>query len=151
MSTTKPTSGYIHGSNLILGMKKEEIFNPLGYSKTCSIQNKAETKDRATKNKANDGKWKGKGVTSLSVSISAEGFCCYDENFGYDELLELWESGQSIMLQYCHRGEETKKVREGLFVITSLEEQAPADDDATYSVSFENDGPVTSRTITPAV
>lgn len=130
--------GYIHGSNMILLVND----TPLGHSKSCSIQNQAETKDRATKETSNTGKWKEKSVSGLSVSVSAEGFVFADDEMGYDTLLALWEKGEPVTLKYAYRGEEAKKYRTGQFVITSLEESDPADDDSTYSISLENSGEV---------
>ena len=54
--------GYIHGSNMILLVND----TPLGHSKSCSIQNQAETKDRATKETSNTGKWKEKSVSGYT-------------------------------------------------------------------------------------
>lgn len=133
------TEGYIHGSDLLLMIAG----TALGHSKTCSIKNTAETKGRATKETSHSGKWEEKAVTKLSVSISAEGFSFYNDTLGYPQLLALWKAGTPVQVKYAHRGEETTKYRTGSFIITDLEESAPADDDATYSISLENSGEVT--------
>ncbi len=148
--------GYVHGSDLLLGIMVDEVFTPLGHSKTCTITNAAETKDRAVKptladkaSAAMPGLWKDKSVSGLSVSLSAEGFVFHGDELGYDKLLALWEAGKPVVVKYAMRGEEGKKYRQGNFVITSLEEQAPGDDDATYSISMENCGVVEVKTVTP--
>ena len=41
--------GYIHGSDMLVGLMLEDAFTPMGHSKTCTISNKAETKERAVK------------------------------------------------------------------------------------------------------
>lgn len=133
-----PTTGYIHGSDLLLLIDGEA----LGHSKTCSIKNSAETKSRATKETSNTGKWEDKSVTKLSVSISAEGFSFYNDTLGYPQLLAKWKEGQPVTVKYAHRDEEATKYRTGSFIITDIEETAPADDDATYSISLENSGEV---------
>ena len=137
---------YVHGSDLLVGILVEDVFNPLGHSKTCTITNTAETKDRAVKptleekaKAAAAGKWKEKSVSGLSVSISSEGFVFYGDGMGYDKLLEMWESGNPVPAKY----------RQGNFIITSLEEVSAADDDATYSISLENSGPVEVKVVTP--
>ena len=139
--------GYIHGSDMLVGLMLEDAFTPMGHSKTCTISNKAETKERAVKptleTKAaasSAGKWKEKSVSGLSVEISSEGFKFYGDEMGYDKLLELWEK---------LRGEETTKYREGKFLITSLDETSPSDDDSTYTISLENSGPVATKTVAP--
>lgn len=139
MAETPAKQGYIHGSNMILYVEDKA----LGHSKSCTIQNQAETKERSTKETSNTGKWNEKSVAKLSVSVSAEGFVFEgDDEFGYNKLLELWEKAEPVTLKYAYRGEEKTKYRTGQFLITSLEESDPADDDSTYSVSFENSGPV---------
>ena len=137
-------TGYQHGSDMLVGIVTgENTFTPLGHSKTCTITNSAETKERAVKptltEKAkadNPGMWKEKSVSGLSVSISAE------DELGYDKLFELWEAGKAVKVRYALRGEEATKYREGNFIITSLEEQDPGDDDASYTISMENSGQV---------
>lgn len=136
-------TGYIHGSDLLLMVGEDA----LGHSKSCEIQNQAETKERATKETSNTGKWKEKSVTALSVSVSSEGFSFYGDTMGYDALLAMWEAGKPVTLKYAHRGEETTKYRTGQFIITNLTENAPADDDATYSISLENSGEVKTVTV----
>lgn len=148
--------GYVHGSDMLVGLMVEEAFSPLGHSKTCTISNKAETKERAVKptlaekaKAANAGKWKEKSVSGLSVEISSEGFRFYGDEMGYDKLLELWEKSEPVTVRYALRGEEKTKYREGKFLITSLEETSPSDDDSTYTISLENSGPVETKTVSP--
>ncbi|WP_455962502.1 phage tail tube protein [Bacteroides bouchesdurhonensis] len=149
-------TGFAHGSDMLVGLMIEEAFTPFGHSKTCTISNKAETKERAVKPSleersaaANVGKWKEKSVNGLSVEISSEGFKFYGDAMGYDKLLELWEQSQPVTVRYALRGEETTKYREGKFLITSLEEVSPSDDDATYTISMENSGPVETKVVAP--
>lgn len=133
--------GYVHGSNMILFATEDTT--PLGHSKSCKISNKSTTKKRTTKEASNDGKWSESSVSELGVTVTCEGFKFTKEGeFGYDELLVIWESGTPVRLKYAHRGEEQKKYRTGLFIITQLDEDSPADDDTTYSVTFENSGKV---------
>ena len=121
--------GYVHGSDMLVGLMVEEAFSPLGHSKTCTISNKAETKERAVK-------------PTLAEKAKAA-------NAGYDKLLELWEKSEPVTVRYAQRGEEKTKYREGKFLITSLEETSPSDDDSTYTISLENSGPVETKTVAP--
>ena len=83
------------------------------------------------------------------MSISTDCLVCKDEKGAtYDELLEAMDSGEPVKLKYAYAGEEAKKYRVGLFVITSLQRNDPADDDSTYSASFENTGRVRTKTVT---
>ena len=108
----------------------------------------SETKDRAVKPVASatisTSLWKGKGVTGLSVSISAEGLRNYDETEGgFKSLVSAWVTGQPVAVLGFERESDATPYLSGNFVITNLEETSPAQDDATYSISLENDGVVT--------
>ena len=134
-------TGYINGSDLLLMVGGKAV----GHCTSHTLTFNSETKDRAVKPVASaaksSGLWKGKGVTGLSISISAEGLRFYDETEnGHEQIAPLWGKGASVEVQAFKRsGDKTPYVK-GNFVIASLEETAPAQDDATYSVSLENDG-----------
>lgn len=137
------SNGYIHGSDLLMGIYEGNEFKPFGHSSSCEIENTAETKSRATKETTNTGRWEDKSVSNFSVSVNVSGFRFYgDEGLNYPELLKIWEAGDPVTVRYAHRGEEKTCYREGKFIITSLKESAPADDDATYDLSMENSGKV---------
>ena len=61
----------------------------------------------------------------------------------------FWEKSEPVTVRYALRGEETTKYREGKFLITSLEETSPSDDDSTYTISLENSGTVATKTVAP--
>ena len=109
----------------------------------------SETKGRAVKPVAtagiSGGLWKKKGVVGLSYSISAEGLVFYDETEnGFKELFALWKSGKSVEVKCMEREQSEKPYLAGKCVIASLERTDPANDDATYSISLENDGEPTT-------
>lgn len=146
---------YINGSDILLFVEGK----PVGHCSTHTVTFNSETKDRATKPAATLGKsaglWKGKGVTGLSISISAEGLRFYEETeSGYEQIAPKWGKGSSVDVICYKRGAKGLTAGEdgsfspsdsdisvkGKFVIASLEEASPAQDDATYSISLENDG-----------
>lgn len=134
-------TGYINGSDLLLSVGGKAV----GHCTTHTLTFNSETKDRAVKPEATAGKsaglWKQKGVTGLSISISAEGLRFYDETEnGYDQISPLWGKGDSVEVEAFRRGGDTTPYVRGKFVIASLEETSPAQEDSTYSVSLENDG-----------
>lgn len=135
------TSGYINGSDLLLMVDGKAI----GHCTSHTLTFNSETKDRSVKPVSTaaktSGLWKGKGVTGLSISISAEGlrFGTETEN-GYEELSPLWGKGASVEVKAYKRENDAAPYVSGKFVIASLEETSPAQDDATYSISLENDG-----------
>ena len=79
-------------------------------------------------------------VTSLSIEIKAEGliFTGETEN-GFSQISPLWGAGDSIAVEAFEREGDSTPYVKGNFVIDSLEQSAPAQDDATYSISLKND------------
>lgn len=151
---------YIHGSNMILFIDNK----PVGHCTSCEIQDQAETKSRSIKtlpaydeeevtdpelkpsegeDTSKDGLWDRKTVSKRSTSISAEALVCKNETgTTYDELLAKMDAGEPVKVKYAHKGEENSQYRVGMFVITSLTENSPSDDDVTCSISLENSGKV---------
>ena len=138
-------TGYCNGSDLLLYVGGKAVGSCTSHTATFS----SETKERAVKPVASaalsSGKWKKKGVVGLSYSISAEGLRFYDETeCGFKELFKLWKAGESVEVKCMEREAAEQPYLVGKCVITSLEETAPAQDDATYSVNLENDGEPTT-------
>ena len=119
----------------------------MGHCTTHTTTINSETKERAVKPVAIEGisagRWKNKGVVGLSVSISAEGLVFYQESeTGYKSCLSMISKGQSVEVKCMERENADKPYLSGKFVIASLERVDAAQDDATYSISLENDGVV---------
>lgn len=134
-------TGYINGSDLLLMVGGKAV----GHCTNHALNFNSETKDHAVKPVASaaksSGLWKGKGVTGLSISINAEGLRFYNETeSGYEQIAPLWGKGESIEVKAFKRSQDSTPYVEGKFVITSLEETSPAQDDATYTINLENDG-----------
>lgn len=132
---------YINGSNLLLMVGDKAI----GHCTSHTLTFNSETKERAVKPPASEaassGLWKGKGVTGLSISISAEGLRYTGEaENGFEELGPHWGKGTSVTVKAFKRGSDSTPYVQGSFIIASIEETSPAQDDATYSISLENDG-----------
>lgn len=143
-------SGYINGSDLLLFVGGKAI----GHCTSHTLTFNSDTKDHTVKPESQYGSqtalWKGKGVTGLSISISAEGLRFYDETEnGFEECAAQWGAGASVEVKAYKRGEggvvasgngASEPYVQGKFIISSIEETSPAQDDATYSISLENDG-----------
>lgn len=132
---------YINGSDLLLKVGEGAV----GHCTTHTLTFNSETKERAVKPEAAEpktsGLWKGKGVTALSISISAEGLRFYEETeSGMEEVSALWGKGQSVDVGAFERGGDASPYVKGKFVIASIEETSPAQDDVTYTINLENDG-----------
>lgn len=93
------------------------------------------------KEKTKKALFSGKGVTKMSISVHGEGFRYKgEEELSLDEVRKLWGAGQSVELSCFEREGDDTPYLKGKFVITKVEETSPAQDDATFTVDFENDG-----------
>lgn len=135
----------LDGTNLILSVDGKA----LGFSTGCKVSTTTETGERVTKEAAT-GKWKEKYVKSFSESISAEGCVLTDgdsETPTYDQLKEKQLAGEPIEAAYGLRDGDKRTGKtsggyKGKYIITSLELDGQAGDDAKYSVQLENCGKV---------
>ena len=135
----------LDGTDLILSVGGKA----LGFSTGCKVSTTTETGERVTKGAA-AGKWKEKYVKSFSESISAEGCVLTDGDTDtptYDQLKKMQLAGEPIDGTYNLRdgSERTGKTTggyKGKYLITSLELDAQAGDNAKYSVQLENCGKV---------
>ena len=126
------------------GTAEVPVWSPTAAATSHKIANASETKQRITKD--NPGKWKEKRVTGLSTTISVEALSSDDAVVSYNSLLAIWKAGEPVLLKYSNTEETVGgKYEEGLFIIDSLDETAPADADATYSATFGNTGEVTTK------
>lgn len=132
---------YCNGSNMLLYLGEDAF----GHCTTHTATMNSETKDRAVKpaasNAKTNGMWKEKGVTGLSIAISAEGLIYDGETeASYQKMLAAWKSGQPVKIKCMQRGESKKPYLAGSFIISSLERTDPAQDDSTYTINLDNNG-----------
>lgn len=132
---------YCNGSNMLLYLGEDAF----GHCTTHTATMNSETKDRAVKPEASkaktNGMWKEKGVTGLSIAISAEGLIYDGETeASYQKMLAAWKSGQPVKIKCMQRGESKKPYLAGSFIISSLERTDPAQDDSTYTINLDNNG-----------
>lgn len=132
---------YCNGSNMLLYLGEDAF----GHCTTHTATMNSETKDRAVKPAASkaktNGMWKEKGVTGLSIAISAEGLIYDGETeASYGKMMAAWKSGQPVKIKCMQRCESKKPYLAGSFIISSLERTDPAQDDSTYTINLDNNG-----------
>ena len=137
-------NGYVNGSDLLVSIGGKAA----GHCTTHTTTYNSETKERAVKPKstapASAGLWKEKSVTGLSVQVKVEGLRFYGEDeAGMKEILAKWKAGATVELKGFARSADETPYMSGNFIVSSLEESAPAGDDTTYSATFDNSGEVT--------
>lgn len=132
---------YINGSDLLLKVAGKAV----GHCTSHKITLNSDTKERAVKPLASasksSGKFKEKTVNGMSISISFDGLRFYNETEnGFDQISAAWGAGDPVEVEAFRREEDQTPYLKGKFVIDSLEESSPANDDATYSGSLSNSG-----------
>lgn len=135
----------LDGTDLILSVGGKA----LGFSTGCKITTTTETGERVTK-EASAGKWKEKYVKSYSESITADGCVLTDGDTDiptYDQLKDLQTAGEPVDASYNVREKDSREGKaaggyRGKYIITSLDLDAQAGDDAKYSIQLENSGRV---------
>ena len=135
----------LDGTNLILSVAGKA----LGFSTGCKVSTSVETGERITK-EASSGKWKEKYVKSFSEEISADGCVLTDGGDDmptYDQLKDIQLAGEPVEAHYSLRDGEQRTGKtaggyKGKYLITSLELDGQAGEDAKYSVKLENCGEV---------
>jgi predicted secreted protein len=143
--TTKEYS-VLDGTDLILSLGGKA----LGFSTGCKVSTTVETGERVTK-EASSGKWGEKYVKKFSEEISADGCVLTNgdaEVPTYDELKDLMLAGKAITATYALRDGSKRTGKSaggytGQYLITSLDLDGQAGDDAKYSLKLENVGAVT--------
>ena len=130
-------SGYINGADLLLSVGGKAI----GHCTTHTCTYNTETKERAVKPASSvayggTSLWKEKGVLRHFGETEE----------GLKSLLNAWKSGAAVTVTAYERDSSASPYLSGSFVIASLEQTAPAQDDSTFSGTLENNGEVT---ITP--
>lgn len=132
---------YMSGSNVLFTVGGKG----LGHSTTHTVTYSTETKKRGVKppvkKKTKKALFSGKGVTEMSISVHGEGFRYKgEEELSLDDIRKLWGIGRSVELSCFEREGDAAPYLKGKFVISKVEETSPAQDDATFTVDFENDG-----------
>ena len=135
----------LDGTDLILSVKGVA----LGYSTGCKISTSTETGERVTK-ESGSGKWKEKYVKNFSEQITADGCTLTDGDAKtptYDQLKDMMTAGEAITVSYNVRETDGREGKTnggytGQFIITSLDLDGQAGDDAKYSITLENSGKV---------
>lgn len=135
----------LNGTDLILSIGDKA----LGFSTGCKVSTTVETGERVTK-EASSGKWKEKFVKNFSENISADGCVLTDgdpESPTYDQLKDLMLKGEPVKANYSLRDGDKRTGKteggySGMYLITSLDLDGQAGDDAKYSVQLENSGEI---------
>lgn len=138
-------TGYVNGSDLLMKFGSGAVGHCTSHTATYSTETKdVAVKPAASVDASNASLYKSKRIIGLSVQVKADGAKFYSEGeSGFKQALGYWKSGQPIQVSLFERENDDSPYCSGNFIITSLEESNPASEDASYSITLDNDGPVT--------
>lgn len=135
------TQEYMSGSNVLFTVGGKGLVHSTTHTVTYSTETKKRGVKPPVKEKTKKALFSGKGVTEMSISVHGEGFRYKgEEELSLDEIRKLWGIGRSVELSCFEREGDATPYLKGKFVISKVEETSPAQDDATFTVDFENDG-----------
>ena len=131
----------LDGTDLLLSVGGKA----LGYSTSCKISTSTETGERITKEAAM-ARWKEAYVKSFSETITADGLVLTNsdaEKPTYKELKALQLAGEPVIAAYYQRSSDGSSIAcYGNYIITKLDIDATAGEDAKYSIELQNSGAV---------
>lgn len=135
---------YVNGSDLLCSVAGKAVGHCTSHSATFNTETKdVAVKPLASVQASNASLFKSKRVIGLSVQVKVDGLQFYSETeSGVKVVLSKWKNGDSIELTLFERENDTTPYVKGNFIISTLDQTAPAGEDATYSVTFDNNGAV---------
>lgn len=157
--------GIIKGKKLMLFVKKSSSFVSVGYATNHTLSTSASTINVSHKDLADagSGKWDSQDIDTLSWTITTENFYANDaQGITFADLFGYYSAGTELDVKFAVAADSTtgvptggwvaptaqgSYVMSGKVVITSIDVNAPVDDNATFSITFTGKGPLTAETI----
>lgn len=130
----------VAGVDVLLKVKKDEAFVPIGGQKGASLSRSAETIDVTDKNSNG---WAESIAGIKSWSVDCDGFVCIGDE-AYEVLEEAFENRQAIDVE-IKVGDTDGYTRTGKAVITDFPEEYPSDDAVTFSLSLQGASPLARK------
>lgn len=131
----------LDGTDLLLSVGGKA----LAYSTSCKISTSTETGERITKETAT-ARWKEAYVKSFSETITADGLVLTNsdaEKPTYKELKVLQLAGEPVIAAYYQRSSDGGSIGySGKYIITKLDIDGTAGEDAKYSIELQNSGAI---------
>jgi len=151
--------GIIKGKKLMLFIEDGSEYISVGYATNHTLSTSASTISVSHKDLADagSGKWDDQNIDTLSWTITTENFYANDaEGVTFADLYTYYASGSVLNVKFGVAANSTSgvptggwtapttgDVLSGQVVITSLDMNAPVDDNASFSITFTGKGPLT--------
>ena len=134
-----PTTGVVNGKLLRL----YDGSNVIGKATESSISFSGETRDTSNKD---SGGWREVLPGLKSATISCSSLLAFDATHGYEELLVKFIAGTAITAKFSTEVTGDYYLS-GDFYITSLEVNAPNEENSTMSITLESTGAITGADV----
>lgn len=131
----------VAGVDVLLKVKKDSNYIPIGGQKGASLSRSAETIDVTDKNSQG---WAESIVGIKSWSVDCDGFVCLSDD-AYELLETAFEERKPIDIEIKVGDDETGFTRTGSAVITDFPEEYPSDDAVTFSISLQGASPLVRK------
>lgn len=149
MADTAPSpysdDSIVNGSDVLVHVWDGNKYVMVANSTSSQITFSADAKERVTKD---TGKWKKKRVTGLAVQIKCDALVGMNDpadKTGYNKLMEKFKAGEPVFIKYGTK-KEGDTYESGYFVIASLDKTDAAQEDSSFSATFDNTGEVVTGT-----
>lgn len=150
-----PNTGVIEGQDLVLYIEVASVWTPIAHSKSHTLEPSGQTRERSSKD---TGKWVHKVMSLLSWTAGCEALACHD-GFSYNDIFALWVNRQPVKIKIAGRDAVDSNDTwtpeqvgdtyfEGQALIVNIPKNAPNNEDATFSISFEGTGKLEPKTVT---
>lgn len=151
--------GIIKGKKLMLFVENGGNYVSVGYATNHTLSTSASTISVSHKDleDAGSGKWDSQDIDTLSWTITTENFYANDaEGVTFADLYTYYASGTELNVKFGVAANSTTGVPDGGWtapstgdilsgkvVITSIDVNAPVDDNASFSITFTGKGALT--------
>ena len=153
------------GKKLMIFIKKGNSYVSIGYATSHTLSTSASTISVSHKDLADagSGKWDSQDIDTLSWSITTENFYANEaEGITFADLFGYYSAGTELDVKFGIAADSAtgvptggwvapsasgSYVMSGKVVITSIDLNAPVDENASFSAQFTGRGPLTAETL----
>lgn len=134
----------VNGSDLLFSIDGKAIGHATNHEATFNAETKTVGfKPAASEPKSAANLFKKVTVTGLSCQIKSDSLVVYAEaECGIKEILAKWKTGESVEVHGFERESDEAPYVSGQFIIKSCVVKAQTNEDATLSITLENNGAI---------
>jgi len=132
------TAGIINGTDLIVYVAGTKIY----HSTSFTLSRVQGTRDATTKDSAG---WRDLLEATREWSMTGNALFAFDATYGFDELFEVMDTRAAVVVKFSTEVSGDSYYQGSAF-LTALDADAPTEDNAGFSFTFEGTGALTKYT-----